>query len=367
MDKKVLIIATVYSFVNHFEKNDIKILQELGYKVVVASNFEGYKNEMGHLNVEKLNINFARSPFTLKNLKSFFELNKYIKSNKIDLIHCHTPVGGVMGRLIGKFNKTKVIYTAHGFHFFKGAPLLNWLVYYPIEKFLSKYTDVLITINNEDYELAKNNFHAKKVEYIPGVGIDTEKIAKIEVDKKKKREELGLKEDEIVLLSVGELNKNKNHSIMIEALSKIKNNKIKYLICGKGNLENFLKEKIKLLNLEENVKLLGYRKDILEICKISDVFVFPSLREGLPVALMEAMANGVPIIASNIRGNNDLIKNDENGFLLNNNIEEYIEKIEEVIKDEEKRRNFEKSSLDRIKKFDIKNVEKIMREIYNKI
>nr|WP_241635350.1 glycosyltransferase family 4 protein [Fusobacterium gastrosuis] len=367
MDKKVLIIATVYSFISHFEKNDIKLLQELGYKVVVASNFEGYKNELEHLNVEKLNINFARSPFALKNLKSFFQLNKYIKNNKIDLIHCHTPVGGVIARLIGKFNKTKVIYTAHGFHFFKGASLLNWLIYYPIEKILSKYTDVLITINNEDYELAKNKFYAKKVEYIPGVGVDTEKIAKIEVDKKKKREELGLKEDEIILLSVGELSTRKNHIIPIRALEKLKQYNIKYLICGIGNLDKYLKDECKKLRIEDKVIFLGYRKDIYELCKISDIYIFPSLQEGLPVALMEAMATGLPVIASNIRGNNDLVENDINGFLINSE-SEYSEKIEIFLQKINLRLEIGKENNKKIKNnFDIKIISKKMREIYSKL
>lgn len=368
MDKKVLIIATVYSFISHFEKNDIKLLQELGYKVVVTSNFEGYKNELEHLNVEKLNINFARSPFALKNLKSFFQLNKYIKNNKIDLIHCHTPVGGVIGRLIGKFNKTKVIYTAHGFHFFKGAPLLNWLVYYPIEKFLSKYTDVLITINNEDYELAKNKFHAKKVEYIPSVGIDTEKIAKIEVDKKKKREELGLKEDEIVLLSVGELSSRKNHITPIRALEKLKQYNIKYLICGIGNLEKYLKKECRKLGLEDKIIFLGYRKDIYELCKISDIYVFPSQREGLGIAALEGMSVGIPLVASDINGIKDYSENGKTGYSVERfSIEEFKIAIEKLINSKELREEMGQYNKIVVKKFDIKNVEKIMREIYNKI
>lgn len=365
MDKKVLIIATVYSFISHFEKNDIKLLQELGYKVVVASNFEDYKNEMEDQGIEKLNINFTRNPFTLKNLKSFFKLNKYIKSNKIDLIHCHTPVGGVVGRLVGKFNKTKVIYTAHGFHFFRGAPLLNWLIYYPIEKFLSKYTDVLITINNEDYELAKNKFYAKKVEYIPGVGIDTEKISKIEVDKKKKREELGLKEDEIVLLSVGELSSRKNHITPIRALEKLKQYNIKYLICGIGNLEKYLKDECKKLGIEDKVIFLGYRKNIYELCKISDIYVFPSQREGLGIAALEGMSIGIPLVVSNINGIKDYSENGKTGYSVERfSVEEFKSAIEKLINNKELREEMGQYNKIAVQKFDIKNVEKIMWRIY---
>ena len=331
MKKKAMIIATIYSFVSHFEKNDIKILQELGYEVVVASNFEGYKGELEELNVEKLDIPFTRSPISLKNIKAFFKLNKYLKENKVSLIHCHTPVGGVAGRIIGKLNKIpRIIYTAHGFHFFDGAPKINWIVYYPIEKTLSKFTDTLITINKEDYERAKT-FYTKKVEYIPGVGIDVEKIQNIKVNREQKRKELGLSMDDIVLLSVGELSSRKNHIIPIRALAKIKNKKIKYLIAGVGSLEEYLKEEIKKLGLEDRVKLLGYRNDIYELCKIADLFIFPSKQEGLPVALMEALACGLPILCSDIRGNRDLIINNINGVLIENQVEVYIKEIEKLI------------------------------------
>ena len=227
MRKKAMIIATVYSFVSHFEKNDIKILQELGYEIVVASNYEEYKGELEDLDIEKLDIPFTRNPVSLKNMKAFSKLNKYLKENKIDLIHCHTPVGGVAGRILGRWNKIpRIIYTAHGFHFFDGAPKINWLIYYPIEKILSKFTDTLITINKEDYERAKA-FYAKNVEYIPGVGIDVEKIQSVKVDKEQKRKELGLSMDDIILLSVGELSSRKNHITPIRALAEINNKNIK--------------------------------------------------------------------------------------------------------------------------------------------
>lgn len=358
MKKKAMIIATIYSFVSHFEKNDIKILQELGYEVVVASNFEGYKGELEELNVEKLDIPFTRSPISLKNIKAFFKLNKYLKENKVSLIHCHTPVGGVAGRIIGKLNKIpRIIYTAHGFHFFDGAPKINWIVYYPIEKTLSKFTDTLITINKEDYERAKT-FYTKKVEYIPGVGIDVEKIQNIKVNREQKRKELGLSMDDIVLLSVGELSSRKNHIIPIRALAKIKNKKIKYLIAGVGSLEEYLKEEIKKLGLEDRVKLLGYRNDIYELCKIADLFIFPSKQEGLPVALMEALACGLPILCSDIRGNRDLIINNINGVLIENQVEVYIKEIEKLINNkilEQKYNISENLSIEKIEQ-KIKNI-----------
>lgn len=363
--KKALIIASVYGFIHHFERNDIKILQELGYEITVASNFDNYKNELDDLNVNLIHIPFQRSPFSLKNITAYKELNKFLKKEKIDLIHCHTPIGGVIGRIAGHKNKIKnIIYTAHGFHFFKGAPLINWLLFYPVEKYLSKYTNILITINQEDYKRAQT-FYAKKVEYIFGVGLDTEKIRNIVVDKKKKREELGLTKDNIVLLSVGELSKRKNHITPIKALVQIKDNKnIFYLIAGVGPLENYLKEECKKLGIENQVKFLGYRKDIYELCKISDIYIFPSLQEGLPVALMEALCCNLPIICSNIRGNNDLVEDGKNGFLVKNNIDEYIKKINFLVKNGFYK-EIDMNNKEITKKIDIKNIEEKMRGFFN--
>ena len=362
--KKALIVASVYGFIHHFERNDIKILQELGYEVTIASNFNNYKEELDNLNINLVHIPFQRNPFSLKNITAYKKLNEFLKKEKVDLIHCHTPIGGVVGRIAGYKNKVKnIIYTAHGFHFFKGAPLINWLLFYPVEKYLSKYTDILITINQEDYKRAQN-FYAEKVEYIPGVGLDTERIKNTEVDKKIKRKKLGLTEDNIVLLSVGELSKRKNHITPIKALAQIKDNKnIFYLIAGVGSLESYLKEECKRLGVESQVKFLGFRKDIYELCKISDIFVFPSLQEGLPVALMEALCCNLPIICSNIRGNNDLIENKKNGFLVKNNMDEYVKKINFLIKNSFYKK-IEINNNEIIKKIDIKNIEKITKKIY---
>ena len=222
-----------------------------------------------------------------------------------------------------KNTNTRILYTAHGFHFFKGAPIWNWIIYYPIEKWLSKYTDTLITINKEDFNYAQK-FYSNEVCLIDGVGIDIKKYSNRKINISKKRKELHLKDSDIILLSVGELIKRKNHKIVIEAISKIKNPNIKYLICGSGKLEYELQTLVKKLNLEQQVFLLGFRNDIFEICSISDIFIFPSLQEGLPVALMESMACCLPVIASNIRGNRDLIHERKGGLLIPPTSEYYL-------------------------------------------
>lgn len=367
MKKKALIIATVVGFITSFEINDIKILQELGYEVIVAANYEGYNGKLDDKNVKMLDIRFTRSPLTLQNIKAFKKLNKYVKENKIDLIHCHTPVGGVMGRIIGKLNKVQtVIYTAHGFHFFDGAPKLNWVIYYPIEKFLSRYTDILITINQEDYNRAKNKFYAKKVEYIPGVGVDVEKIRNVRVDRDKKRKELGLKDNDIVLLSVGELSRRKNHIVAIKALGKIKKNKnIFYLIVGEGSLKNYLKKECRKLGIERQIKFLGYRKDVYELCKVADIYIFPSQREGLGIAALEGMAAGLPLVSANINGIKDYTENGKTGYCVDRfSINDFKNAIEKLAYNKNLRQRIGNYNEQVVKKFDIKNTEKIMKEIY---
>ena len=375
MREKVLIVASVASMIDQFNIPNIRLLQEMGYEVHVACNFEKgnscslekiqtLKKLLENIEVKYYQINFERNILKIfSNFSAYKEVKKILEKNKYRFLHCHSPIGGVIGRIAGYLTQTKVIYTAHGFHFFKGAPLLNWLLYYPIEKYLSRYTEILITINKEDYERAKT-FYAKKVEYIPGVGIDVEKIKNIKIDKEQKRKELGLSKDSIVLLSVGELNKNKNHSIVIKALAKLNNPNIHYLICGQGNLKEYLEKLIKKLKLENNVKLLGFRKDIYEIYKISDIFVFPSKREGLSVALMEAIVCELPIICSDIRGNRDLIKNGNNGFLADNSVENYIYKINKIINNINKIKKDKVVIKEILNEIDVIKVNKKIKQIY---
>ena len=368
--KKVLFVATITGHIKSFHIPYLKWFKEQGYEVHVASN----GNEQIEYCDKHYNLPFERFPLRKNNIKTYRELKKIINENKYEIIHCHTPVGGVLTRLAAKKARkkgTRVIYTAHGFHFYKGAPLLNWLIYYPIEKWLSKYTDCLITINTEDYELAKKKFRkCKKIEFVRGVGIDIDKFeSKLHTEEKNKlKDKLNLKYDDFILIEVGELNKNKNQIMAIEAMKElIKTNKnIKLLLVGKGKLENFYNEKIKEYHLQENVYNLGYRKDIPDLMKISNILLSLSYREGLPVNVMEAMASGLPIIATDCRGNRDLIRNNENGYIIrNNDIADLKEKIMFLLKNKNVCKKFNINSKMLIKKYGNKEVEEKLREIYS--
>ena len=313
--KKVLFVATVVkTHINTFHLPFLKMFKEHGWEVHVAAKNDFIDEPCVIPNCDQyFDINFVRSPFSKQNIVAYKHLRQIIQENKYDIIHCHTPVAGVLTRLAARNSKdTTVIYTAHGFHFYKGASLLNWLIYYPVERFCAKFTDKLITINQEDYTRAKSWSLCSngEVYYVPGVGVNIEKIHSIFVNKEQKKNELGIPNDVKVLLSVGELNENKNHEIIIKILSKLDNKDFIYLICGKGELKEYLQNLAKELGIGDKVKLLGYRTDVLEICKIADLFIFPSQREGLPVSLIEALASGVPCVASDVRGNRDLLSSD---------------------------------------------------------
>ncbi|WP_167958633.1 glycosyltransferase family 4 protein [Anaerosporobacter faecicola] len=379
MKKFVLLVSTVSGFVPQFEMNNVKILQEMGYEVHYAANFhmpvytiDEHIFEENH--IVKHQIDFVRSPFRVdKNIKAYKQLTQLLKQYSFELIHCHTPMGGVLARLAARKSKeTKVVYTAHGFHFFRGAPCLNWLLFYPVERLLARYTDCLITINEEDYRRAKQ-FKIRKdglVRKINGVGIAIEGYKDNSINPIKLRKQFKIKEDSYLLISVGELTKRKNHAVVIQAMKNLRDKNIQYLICGSGEKEEEIRTLIKKLHLEEKVLLAGYCVNIKEILACADCFVFPSLQEGLPVALMEAMAAGLPVICSDIRGNRDLIKNGKGGFLVGKKDAEafsnYINKIYEK-NQKKKSSEYGKVNQDMIKKYQISYVDKQMRIIYENI
>jgi len=365
---RILYVTTISLTMNSFFKPHIEMLVHEGNKVDIACNYSDlalddlYKD----LGCKYHQIDFSRSPLSLDNVKAYLQLKKLIEKGKYDIVHCHTPNASVITRLVcrkfRKKNGLKVFYTAHGFHFYKGAPKLNWIVYYPIEKICSYFTDKLITINREDYKLAKQKMKAKEVCYVPGVGIDLSKFKNIKVDRNAKRREIGVPEDCFLLLSVGELNENKNHQIVIKALAKLNSPNVHYAIAGVGEKKEFLIELSKNLGVSEQVHLLGYRKDVAELNCSADVFCFPSIREGLSVSLMEAMACGLPVICSEIRGNVDLINSNGGIVFPSDDINKCKKAIEAVLNGS--RNKMGKYNKAAIKKYSTNQVLIKMKEIY---
>lgn len=378
--KKALIVTTVSGFVPQFEMDNVRLLQSMGLEVHYAANFNTpvYSDNNDRLEGTGIichQVDFVRSPYQIReNLKAFRQLKEIMRKTFFDIIHCHTPIGGVLTRLAANRTRTApLIYTAHGFHFYTGAPALNWVLYYPIERFLAHYTDILITINREDY-IRASRFQLRRggcVRYIPGVGINIRKNNQ-DMECKNKvrvREKWNIGKNDFLIISVGELNKGKNHKVILEAIGLLihKYSFIKYIICGVGKEEKKLRELAKGLKIDENVIIAGYQNNINELLDASDCFALPSLREGLSVALMEAMVSGLPVICSKIRGNVDLVKDGTGGYLISDNKKEsYAGKIEKLVLNREKCKEMGEWNKQRIRLFRMEKVKRAMEKIYKK-
>lgn len=368
-DKKIMMITTTDNMIWQFLIPHIKHLQEMGNVVECVCARTGFwfdeLREKHGLTMHE--IDFGRNPISLKNFKGYKKLKKLQEERAFDLVYCQQPVGGMLGRLIGKKFKIPVIYTAHGFHFYKGCPLVNRIVYKTVEKWLSKYTDVLITINEEDYQSALK-MKAKNVFKINGIGIDSNKIKIEEFDKIAFRKELGLSVGDRVVLTVSEINENKNYITMLKTIKLLveKDENIKFVSCGTGvwkdKIANFAKE----LGIENNVVFLGYRKDIGKIMQISDLFFHASFREGLTLSVLEAMSFGLPCVVSNVRGNRDLIVDGKGGFVVEPSDEQkFAVKIDYLLNNREDYELFGEFNKKESEKYTIKKVLEQLAKIYD--
>ena len=372
--KKVLFVATVVkTHMMQFHIPYLKMFQEMGWETAVASKND-YENpadcQIPYCD-NFYNIPFERMPWKPKNIQSYKMLKKIIDEGNYDIIHCHTPVGAMITRLAAlaaRKKGTKVIYTAHGFHFFKGAPLLNWLLFYPAEWLLAPVTDVLITINKEDHARALKQIHAKRIEYVPGVGINTAKFRELELDRQAKRSSLGYSDEDFLALTVAEMTPNKNHITILKALALLKDREefqhIHYLICGRGEMWSSLEESARELGIADHVNFLGYRTDAPELYKASDLFLFVTFREGLSVALMEAMSSGMPIVCAKIRGNTDLIDDGVSGVFSENSPEAVAEHILAMYQNPDRRRLLGQAAAEKALLFDAENVLEQVKNIY---
>ena len=321
-------------------------------------------------------VDISKSPKDIsRNLKAKNELVGLIRRLGIDLIHCHTPVGGMLGRLAGNACRdmgVKVIYTTHGFHYYKGAPA-HYKIFDIVERRLAGYSDTIITINSEDLKKAQS-YRLRpggKVYMIPGEGTDISRFSNINKAsvRQKMRERLNLGEDDFFLLSVGELSANKNHKTVLEAVARIKDRRVKYGICGSGPLKNELREMISRSGLNGRVKLFGYRSNVDEFLCAADAFAFPSVREGLGMAAIEALASGLPVIASDNRGTREYMRDGENGYVCPADSPAMFEKSIVKVRNMqyEERKKTESFCKDSVKRFDVQNVRPLMEKIYKEI
>ncbi len=336
--KKILFVATVSAHFQYFYLPYFEFLDKKGWEVSAVCldpvEMPNCKNIYG--------ISIDRQPLRVTNIAAYKQLKKIIDENKFDVIHSNTPMGGVLARIAARKTRkhgTKVIYTAHGFHFYKGAPIRNWMVYYPIEFILSRVTDCIITINDEDYRIAKRHFKAGEIIHIHGVGYDNEKFFRPSKEKKDElRQKNGYSEADVLLVYVAELNKNKNQIHLIKTVEIIarRNKDVKLLLIGPDQLSGKNQRLAYQLGVENKVEFWGSRTDVFELIPMCDIAVASSIREGLPVNIMESLACGVPVVAADNRGHRALIKNGENGYLTKlNNADELAERVLEIIGNDE--------------------------------
>ena len=360
--KKLLITSTDLMMIQ-FLVPHVKHLSEQGFHVEIAcSDVGGRMDEVrravaGYARTVHT-VRLERSPLAPNNLKGYGDMKRLLAEHHYDIIWTNEPVMGVVTRLAArKLRKagTKVLYMCHGFHFFKGASLPHWLIFYPVERFMSRFCDMIVTINREDEARAKT-FHCPKVEYIHGIGVNTDRLRRKD-EQSDIRAELGLQENDLLVLSVGELNENKNHQVIIRAISKLNDDKIHYAICGKGDRLEALQALAKKLGMEKNVHFLGYRTDVVDICSRADIFAHPSMREGLSVASLEAMYCGLSLVASDTRGIQDYTVEGQSGYLRNSeDADGFAEAIGCLAADADMRRRFGVFNQNTVKAFYLDSV-----------
>ncbi len=362
--------AKVDQHIINFHLPYLKYFKDKGYEVHVASS----GNQVIPYADKCFEFPLIQSPSNIRKVRSTYKKIKQItEENNYAVIHCHTPVISVLTRLIGKDlrkKNTKIIYTAHGFHFYKGAPLSHWLIYFQAEKYLSRHTDVLITINEEDYQnTIRYNFKAKESKLIDGVGIDLEKYSPAAFEASDKlRVDYNYNQDDFILIYVAELNANKHQELLIHLIDKVKEDipTVKLLLVGDGELSGYYADLVNELNLTKYIDFLGFRKDVGKLLKLADVSVSSSKREGLPLNVLEAMAMGKPLVVTNSRGNKNLVENGENGKVVNN-LDEFRESVIKLYESEEKRIKYGENGREKVKRYSLDHILEEMEEIYDHV
>lgn len=371
---KILYVLNIAPRVNNFAMSSILAARHIGLDMHIAGNW-GYKNaEERYVDAERLGItihqiDYQRNPLSPANAHAFRQLSAIIEREAFDIVHCNTPIGGVHGRLAArKYRVPAVIYQVHGYHFYKGGPLNSWLMYYLVEKWLARFTDILITINTEDDALARKTMRVRRqdgIRFVPGVGIDTVAYAQVTVNEPAKRAELGIPADAMLALSVGELNDNKNHRVILQALQQVPG--LHYAIAGVGERRDDLLGLAKELGVADRLHLLGFREDVRQVYKAADMFLLPSFREGLSASVMEAMASGLPVICSDIRGNRDLVT-PQGGYLVKpQDADGFAHAMNTLVKDAQVRADMGAYNVERIKNYDVRLVTQMLQDIYTQL
>ena len=371
-EKHVLVVCHLGRHYRKFGYYDIRTFSEAGYKVSFAANFsESEQDRVDADSLTLINLPFKRRPIEYANLTSLVKLYHIIKDKKYTFVHCESPVGGVITRIACIFAGYKnVYYTAHGFHFYRGAPVVNWILYFPIEFILNLFTKKTIVINQEDFLLAKRLFINKSIFYLPGIGLNVANVVNTRICRGEKN--INFSDNDIVIISVGELSKRKNQIVLLKAMDYLNKTgllrkfSIKTLIVGTGDDEKYLRTYVANHGLSEIVVLLGQRKDVRSLLELSDIYVSTSRMEGLPISVLEAMDAKLPLILSNCRGNRELVEEGYNGYLFQ--FDEYktlAERIVEMAVDRKKRMEYGEASYKKVDMYRFENIKTDIKRAFD--
>ncbi|MCZ8532010.1 glycosyltransferase family 4 protein [Psychrobacillus psychrodurans] len=369
---KIIFVASVFRHFTTFHIPYMKYLQSMGYEVyAAASNDELGKNELLKIGFTCIDIPFSRSPFSKDNLEAYRNLKSLFKNESFNLVHVHTPVAALLTRIAFRFSSSgKMIYTAHGFHFYKGAPLLNWLIYYPLERLAAHWTDHIITINEEDYKRALTmGFSENSVHYVHGVGVEPIENRSSEENKRILKLKLGISGDAVIISYIAEINENKNHIFLLQNWKRIKEQipNASLLLIGNGELRVEIEKYVQEHGLKD-IHILGFRNDVTELLGISDIVSLLSHREGLPKSIMEAMAARIPCIVSDTRGLRDLITGDESGFVIpHGNDKLLVDSFVTLLNNEKLRNKMGATAYRKVEPYRLENVLEEYVELYNDV
>ena len=370
--KKVLIAANVYKHLFTFHLPYIQMLKDNGCQVDVIAA----RDDRDVTNADNCYYwDLTRSPYSFRNIKAYKQLKKLVKKEKYDLIHCHTATAAAITRLaMRKARKkgTKVIYTAHGFHFYKGSPLLYWICYYPIEKFVSRWTDAIVLINIEDYNLVqKKGFKNKKTYYLNSIGINSKRFERTAIENSGTiRREEGYHENQFLMIYVAEFIHRKNHRFLIEASLELAKqmDDFKILFVGRGALKTTIQKYALSIGAIQYIDFMGVRFDLDRLFPMCDVGISSSRQEGLPMAVAEAMLCGLPVLATQDRGHRELVRHGETGFLFEQgNIAEFVTYAVMLNENPDHRAKMGKAAYLHAQKFKIEQSLKRMAEIYSEM
>lgn len=376
---KALLLAAMGSVHRQHNKANIKALKEIGAIIYLAANFgtdtpreknnTQFVDECKRDGINIIDIPFRRGGF-ITNIFQIPVLNKFLKREKFDIVHVHTETGGFMLRLsclIQSKCNTKFVYTPHGMSFWKGSSLKSQLVYRPLERWICSAMDMNLGMNMEEVENLKR-WNKRTAHYVHGVGLNVARMQNPARSREQMREEFGLTESDKFIASIGELDDNKNHITVIKALATLGRKDFKYVVCGVGPNKDMLLAEAEHMGLKENVILAGYRSDIPDVLNAADIFVFPSFHEGMPVSALEAMVCGLPIICSEIRGNVDIIREGDNGYLFQpSDVETLARKLEYLLDDAEKRKIMGLKNKENVKDFSLESVTEELIRIYKSV